>query len=487
MTSKLYCVYLTTYFGNKLPMFYIGHTSVKNIQNGYRGSVASRKYKALWKQELFNNPHLFKTQILCEFVTKRDAAKKESLLQHKLNVVPNPMYVNMSDGVHVPENLHNGSGTRGKKRCKDTRNGKIVFIEESRLKEYHVPDDSKNDMVSAYDTVKHMVVSVSSEEFYSNDNLVGVMSGKLYVTLKETGECVCISCTEYDRNIHEHSNNNMVGVIDKIDGSSKQVTSKEYHTNKERYHHTSNDKTIVLDVISGKFCSITLHEYYSNQNKYLNAGAAYLTYKNTKTNDIVTILASEVEKRHVIESSAEYIRMLRITANGKKWYTNNDTGETCQFFEGTQPDGWIKKRRYNRKQDCLWFKNSDNTKELYCTLEECPEGWTRGRKKQTTPRKKPAKKIWMHNPTTGESQQIDPETEIPEGWLRGNGKKMSEESKKKRSIASRDRIWIHDAVTEEERMIKPDQPIPEGWVKGSISMERRRDPKNGRFSSTNYK
>lgn len=93
----------------------------------------------------------------------------------------------------------------------------------------------------------------------------------------------------------------------------------------------------------------------------------------------------------------------------------------------------------------------------------------------------------MHNPTTGESQQIDPETEIPEGWLRGNGKKMSEESKKKRSIASRDRIWIHDPVTEEERMIKPDQPIPEGWVKGSISMERRRDPKNGRFSSTNYK
>lgn len=487
MTSKLYCVYLTTYLGNKLPMFYIGHTSVENIERGYHGSVASRKYKSIWKQELFNNPQLFKTKILCTFETKREAAKKESEIQCKLNVVPHPMYVNMTDGVHVPENLYNGSGTRGKKRCKDTRTSKIVFVEETNLRDYHVADDSKNDTVLAYDTVRQVVVSVSSEEFYTNDSLVGVMSGKLYVTLKETGETIQIAVDQYDRDKHEHNNTGMVGVIDRTDGASKQVTSKEYRANKDRYDHSSNDKTVVLDMTTGKFCSITTDEYDTcTTGRYLNAGAAYLTYKHKQTEEIITLLASEIERRFEIETSGEYERKLKITTNDKCWYANEATGESCQFFEGTQPDGWIKKRNYARKRECLWFKSSDNSQELYCTIEECPSGWVRGRipRKQ---QKKRAKKIWMHNPTTGESQQIDPETKIPEGWLRGNGKKMSEESKKKRSIASRDRIWIHDPVTEEERMIKPDQTIPEGWVKGSISMERRRDSKNGRFSSTNYK
>ena len=41
----MYCVYLTVYSGNLLPMFYIGSSSVKKIQNGYCGSISSKKYK----------------------------------------------------------------------------------------------------------------------------------------------------------------------------------------------------------------------------------------------------------------------------------------------------------------------------------------------------------------------------------------------------------------------------------------------------------
>lgn len=35
--DQLYCTYLTSYFGNKLPPFYIGYTTVANINRGYRG------------------------------------------------------------------------------------------------------------------------------------------------------------------------------------------------------------------------------------------------------------------------------------------------------------------------------------------------------------------------------------------------------------------------------------------------------------------
>ena len=60
MHKLIYCTYLTVYTGNKLPPFYIGSTSVDNISKGYRGSVLSKNYKSIWKQELHSHPDLFK-------------------------------------------------------------------------------------------------------------------------------------------------------------------------------------------------------------------------------------------------------------------------------------------------------------------------------------------------------------------------------------------------------------------------------------------
>lgn len=94
---SIYCVYLTIYRGNKLPQFYIGSSSVERIQSdGYHGSVKSKKYKKIWECELKNFPHLFITKIICTFLTRKEATRKEKLLQMKLNVVRSPMYINMS-------------------------------------------------------------------------------------------------------------------------------------------------------------------------------------------------------------------------------------------------------------------------------------------------------------------------------------------------------------------------------------------------------
>lgn len=91
------CVYLTIYYGNKMPMFYIGSSTVESVKfKGYHGSVRSKIYKHIWKLELNKNPHLFKTVILSTHSSRKEATKREEFIQRKLNVIKNPLYINKS-------------------------------------------------------------------------------------------------------------------------------------------------------------------------------------------------------------------------------------------------------------------------------------------------------------------------------------------------------------------------------------------------------
>ena len=94
--SSIYCVYLTTYSGNKMPPFYIGYSTIKKVENGYRGTVKSKKYQNIWHQEIKENSHLFKTKIIATYQTQLEATNKEALLQTKLKVLHNPLYINQS-------------------------------------------------------------------------------------------------------------------------------------------------------------------------------------------------------------------------------------------------------------------------------------------------------------------------------------------------------------------------------------------------------
>ena len=94
----MFCTYLTIYKGNKMPMFYIGRTTVNNIQNGYCGSVSSKLYKDIWKFEVKNNLHLFKTIILTLHKTKKESAEKEEYFHKFFNVHKNIMYINQATG-----------------------------------------------------------------------------------------------------------------------------------------------------------------------------------------------------------------------------------------------------------------------------------------------------------------------------------------------------------------------------------------------------
>jgi hypothetical protein len=93
----MYCVYLTIYFGDKLPRRYIGSCRTVNIDQGYNGSVSSKKYKDTYDSERLANPYLFKTRILSSgYETDYDARIEELRLQKKYNVVKSKDYMNES-------------------------------------------------------------------------------------------------------------------------------------------------------------------------------------------------------------------------------------------------------------------------------------------------------------------------------------------------------------------------------------------------------
>lgn len=93
---SIYCVYLTCYRGNKLPPFYIGYSTIEKVENGYKGTVKSQRYKALYQQELKDNPHLFKTHIISRCSSRKDALDREAAIQRHFRVHTNPMYINLA-------------------------------------------------------------------------------------------------------------------------------------------------------------------------------------------------------------------------------------------------------------------------------------------------------------------------------------------------------------------------------------------------------
>lgn len=90
----MYACYLTVYCGDQLPPFYIGSTTIQNLERGYRGSVVSKKYKKVFNEELKNKPHLFDYVVLNEFETRDSATENELYYQKLWNVVKSDLFFN---------------------------------------------------------------------------------------------------------------------------------------------------------------------------------------------------------------------------------------------------------------------------------------------------------------------------------------------------------------------------------------------------------
>jgi hypothetical protein len=134
----MYCTYLTIYSGDKLPPYYIGSTSIKKYNEGYCGSVTSKKYKSIWNEELKSNRHLFDTIILTEHETRTEALAQELAYQKAKDVVRNPDFINMAIaapngcfGMDVSGDLnvwYNNPIWKGRKQTEDHRTKRALAI-----------------------------------------------------------------------------------------------------------------------------------------------------------------------------------------------------------------------------------------------------------------------------------------------------------------------------------------------------------------------
>lgn len=112
----MYCTYLTTYTGNKMPPFYIGSTSLKNIKLGYKGSVSSKRYKSIWESEIINNPSKFKVRVISIHETRQEAYVKEDYLQRTLKIKNNDMYINKCYAINGRDGKGINNNMYGRKR-----------------------------------------------------------------------------------------------------------------------------------------------------------------------------------------------------------------------------------------------------------------------------------------------------------------------------------------------------------------------------------
>lgn len=187
---SIYCTYLTIYHGNKLPPFYIGYSTVKKVEKGYHGTVCSKEYKDIWKQELTNNPHLFTTKILSKHTLILEAQQKEQTLQKQCNVIYNPLYVNKAIGRYCDnkgkkspqQSIRMKGNTLWTKRKSNSNPFKGIPRSKTLGKEKDkqlrlISKQHNTGIVTAKDVNTGFIVKVTKEEFINRKDLVGLRTG----------------------------------------------------------------------------------------------------------------------------------------------------------------------------------------------------------------------------------------------------------------------------------------------------------------------
>jgi len=164
----MYAVYLTVYYGKKLPPFYIGSSSIDKIEKGYCGSIRSRKYKEIFRDELKNNKHLFDVIIISTHQSRTEATDTELQLQKDFNVVKSDKFFNEAyasiNGMFGRDVSGENNPMFGKSHSDETK--KKLSVKRGNKKRYDVTDKHR-EIISK--THKGKIVSCKTKELISKN------------------------------------------------------------------------------------------------------------------------------------------------------------------------------------------------------------------------------------------------------------------------------------------------------------------------------
>jgi hypothetical protein len=214
-----YCVYLIRYSGNKLPKFYIGSTSIEKINNGYLGSVKSKKWEKVFEEEKKRNKDLFSVEIISKHETRGDALISEYKLQRERNVVKSSDYFNES---FANINGYFGRDVRGEINPMYGRKNEVIAI--------NVKTNEKK--------------RVSVEEFENNHDLSGHTFGLVSVIDIKTGDKKMITKETFKLDVYKYVHHNKgkkhtvltKNKLSKI--RSNMITAKDWEGN---FHRVNKD------------------------------------------------------------------------------------------------------------------------------------------------------------------------------------------------------------------------------------------------------
>ena len=207
--------------------FYIG---VRTAPSGnpeedteYMGSSDHLK-EAIGEQGL----EFFSKEILSIWETRELAEQEEVRLHWEINVAKNPQFYNKVNA----------------------RIGEFCPV----------------DHVAAFDTIQGITTIVSKDEFYQNDNLVGIVKNKVTVRNKITGQTSQIPKDQLCENsIFEHVNKNKVLAIDTRSNKTVSITKEEFDSN-NFYVGVGKNTITVFDKTTAKSKRVTKEEFDSNSN-----------------------------------------------------------------------------------------------------------------------------------------------------------------------------------------------------------------------------
>jgi len=299
-----YCTYLTIYKGNKLPMFYIGYSTVNKVVNeNYHGSVSSKKYKKIWNSELRKNPHLFITKILRTHESKEEALAKEKKILLHLNAHKSEMYINMT-------------------------------ISHEK---FGMQKDINKNKVACRNIKTNETLSVTKEEFESNPDLVGVNAGYVFVK-DEHGNRLKVTREEFESNDKltalskdrkfKLSTPGHVACIDK-DGNKLSVSKEEYAARDDLVHILAGRKNEKLSLILKGRKNPKLSERRKGM----------IMARNILTNEVGDVSIEEFHSNPnlvgVNKGNKETAAKISAKAKGKIICKNKHTGE---FFKVTREE-----------------------------------------------------------------------------------------------------------------------------------------------------